>query len=858
MAADEKKDLFFIKTDRFKLYIQGRPYHPLLGKDYNQKASEEESDSAQASLKLDCYKGCELEKAAYFQPKRGLVSVDRAEFGEDGSREISLSPIFFEQQDYELTVKVAEDKRPVEFFHENPNLRNEITPLPDDERVLTGSLNFASDVGYSTLDIKEDDHTLLSLRLEIFPAKLDYQDDYYRLLREVNDEIYNLAFDFLQRTFQPMQLREEDDKRPDRAEFFSILSQVMDKFKKAFHRLKKSPHHRLQKRTRVLPAGRVKNVGRESLQWLRKNPRHYDKDKGRPDKLLNIEKELNYDTFENRYVRWMIERIRERLNIFQEKHRQLYGEDDYVSQRIAEFQREFDYMLEQTFLSRVGKLKRMQSLSLVLQMAPGYREVHKYYLMLKRGLDIKGELYQMSMKELSRLYEYWCFLKLERILREEYELKRQDLVAYEFDGINFRLEKQGKAKVEFENPKTGEIFSLLYNTAQGENVTTGQRPDNILSLSKKGKAHHGQERSEVDYKFIFDAKYRLENSSQTREGSGDKAEQEVTPLGPPADSINTMHRYRDAIIAEHEAEADNWRRPVVGAFVLFPCPEEEKFRENHQFYESISRVNVGAFPFMPGSTELVSEFLQNVVEESFFSGFERNILPQGKRQYVERQEFAQNMLVGSLRGPEQLEFILSNETPTFYHIPCRRIKLYDHNLNYLAVYQSRRQFGENCGIRHYWRIEDVEVRERREIPIGNKNSHEPYYVLKLAEKQKLSEPIKPLGYGLQGTHIYCNYDLFRRAEVLPDLHIKSWQGWRIWLELKRVRDDIKIVGEEEEPPERIHADVEGFETGNITVQLQDGEVSVRNTNKEESSGLSYSLDEFVHNLRGVFKDVKSM
>jgi len=225
------------------------------------------------------------------------------------------------------------------------------------------------------------------------------------------------------------------------------LTKIMKRFRQAFRRLKKSPHHRLQKKTRVLPAARVKDVGRESLKWIRRNPRHFDKDKGRPDKLLNIEKEYSYDTFENRYVRWMIERIKERLNIFQENHRQLYGEDNYLSQRIGELQREFDQMLEQTFLSQVGELKRLQSLSLVLQMAPGYREVHKYYLMLKRGLDIKGELFQMSMKELSRLYEYWCFLKLERILAEEYELKRQDMVAYEYDGINFRLEKRGKARL---------------------------------------------------------------------------------------------------------------------------------------------------------------------------------------------------------------------------------------------------------------------------------------------------------------------------------------------------------------------------------------------------------------------------
>jgi len=122
------------------------------------------------------------------------------------------------------------------------------------------------------------------------------------------------------------------------------------------------------------------------------------------------------------------------------------------------------------------------------------------------------------------------------------------------------------------------------------------------------------------------------------------------------------------------------------------------------------------------------------------------------------------------------------------------------------------------------------------------------------------QPVKPLGYGLQGSHIYCNYDLFRRAEVLPDLHIKSWRGWRIWLEMKRVRDDIIVMEEETGISSIDGKDIEGFVLGEIYVQVQDDQVVVRNNKKEEESGESwenkYKLGEFVHNLRGVFKDIK--
>ncbi len=893
MAGSTKKDLLMLKTDKFKFYMRGKPYHPLLGKSYyedlgadeeSREGSEDNNKKAWASIKAGCYKGCQLQEVTYFHPDRGFINVE--EF-EDNRLEISLPPLFFEEQDYEITIRIHEEGNSFNFFHENPLLRDEVRPLPDDDSVLTGSINFGSDVGYSHLEIREDKkRPLLDLRIEVFPAKLDYRQDYHRLLKEVNDEIYNLAYDFLRRTFQEMRLRDEDEGKPDPSEFFSILEQIMERFRRAFRRLMRSPHHRFQKRTRVLPAGRVKNVSRESLKWIRRNPEHFDRERGRPEKVLNIEKQFSYDTFENRFVRWMIERIKEQLNIFLEKHRQVYGEDKYITGRIKGFERDFDRMLERTFLSQVGKLKQMQSLSLVLQMAPGYREIYKYYLMLKRGLAFKGKIYQLSMKELSRLYEYWCFLKLEKILREEYDLKRQNLVAIGHDGLNVKLERRGRAEAKFENPKTGETFSLQYNTSQGSKITTGQRPDNILELKKEGRARHGKKPGEVKYKFVFDAKYRLEKVETDGEDSEEnEAEFEEKSfeddgkmrggdylLGPPRDSINTMHRYRDAIIAEEQSRIaeetkemngayensggeGRCRRPVVGAFVLFPCPEEKKYKEEHDFYKSISRVNVGAFPFMPGSTKLVRQFLKNIVEESFFSGFERNILPVGKRQYLDRQEFDRNMLVGSLRGPEQLDFILDDNSPTFYHIPCRQIKLHEHNLKYLAVYQSRRQFGENCGIKYYWRIDDIKVKERRKIPAGKSSSAEPYYVINLRDRGVRDKPIKPMGYGLSLSHIYCNYDLFRRAEVLPDLHIKSWRGWRIWLELKRMRDDIKVEMEESGTFIIAGEEIEGFVSGDIYVQVQDDNVVIENYESEDSSQDNYPLDEFVHNLRGVFKEI---
>ncbi|MDE7221347.1 MAG: hypothetical protein K2O45_17320 [Oscillospiraceae bacterium] len=62
-----------------------------------------------------------------------------------------------------------------------------------------------------------------------------------------------------------------------------------------------------------------------------------------------------------------------------------------------------------------------------------------------------------------------------------------------------------------------------------------------------------------------------------------------------------MHRYRDAIVY----------RSVVS-----PC-----------FFKSIDKVNVGGLPFLPSSTSMVTDMLDQLIAGSPASAFERTALP---------------------------------------------------------------------------------------------------------------------------------------------------------------------------------------------------------------------------------------
>src|SRR5690606_15274492 len=135
---------------------------------------------------------------------------------------MAAEPVFFEHQNIEF---VLEKKVPVEltFFHQDPHLRKAVKPLGKGH-ILSGILNFRSEVGLTELEVHYQGQTALTLRLEIFPSKLDYRRDYQQLMHEVNEHVYNLAFDFIRRTYQQTGLREA--QKPSLTEFFAILRQI--------------------------------------------------------------------------------------------------------------------------------------------------------------------------------------------------------------------------------------------------------------------------------------------------------------------------------------------------------------------------------------------------------------------------------------------------------------------------------------------------------------------------------------------------------------------------------------------------------------------------------------------------------
>ena len=419
---------------------------------------------------------------------------------------------------------------------------------------------------------------------------------------------------------------------------------------------------------------------------------------------------------------------------------------------------------------------RQLSITLVLQMAPGYREVYRNYLMLMKGLSIQSDLFRLSMKDLAQLYEYWCFLKIHDLLSRKYELLKQDIIKVNRTGVFVTLDKTQKAKMVYRNPKNGEKFTLYYNTLpRGEQTPTiSQRPDNVLTLKKND--------SDSEYKYIFDAKYRLNPAYE-----GTPYLRDYKTPGPEESDINTMHRYRDAIVYS-EGSGRELERSMFGAYVLFPYHDEEQFQE-HKFYKSIELINIGAFPFLPNSTKLMEAFLDEIIMDSPEKAYERSTRPRGTKDYYQNKMAGRNVLVGSLRGVEQLEDALKYG---FYHVPLENIT--EHTLltqlEYVALYQSVKKFesrGEESGIHWYGRIKDWKVLRRGEIterPPRPGTEEKLYVKFTVEQWMKRETPIVPGGRGIY-TLLYTSKYVFDRAVEIAELKLDTEEDIRQWREQRR-------------------------------------------------------------------------
>jgi hypothetical protein len=226
------------------------------------------------------------------------------------------------------------------------------------------------------------------------------------------------------------------------------------------------------------------------------------------------------------------------------------------------------------------------------------------WIKLQCGYELEDGTMKLEVKDISELYEIWCFIKVKNIVQEILGERATAYTSGHEVTKDFipQLLYGKKSEVEFINDGKVTLVALQYNAEVKkeeqksssaidgtDSLTTKQRPDIVLRLSKEG--------GEIKYTYLFDAKYRIDDTPTSDNNDA-----------PPEDAIDQMHRYRDSIYYTADGvDRDHLRKEIVAGYVLFPgnIPEEALDAEtgNYYYLKSSKKIGIGAFPLRPNKSE---------------------------------------------------------------------------------------------------------------------------------------------------------------------------------------------------------------------------------------------------------------
>ena len=750
------------------------------------------------------------------------------------------APLFFEQMDYIISARSIKGV-PIHFEHVDKYIREAITPVDDDEpNCLSGVINFGNNVGYSNLIFYDDLGNRLLIEIEVFPSKLSYKEDYESIRNDINEMVEAAAIDFIKSTYSLGTISSVRNDVP--AIFFTLISQLFDKFLKAVKVIMKKPNHKLNKEYSIVENHKLRRTDNKTLLWLSKHPDRIKRSEGKNlvKSALGVQKKITYDTVENRLVKFMLITTVKRLS----KFRLIYVSSFKYSEKSADIEviKNIDTMvskinreLDNPIFSEVSKLKSLNTMSLVFQMAPGYRDLYRYFQLIQRGISFTGEVYSFSVKETSVLYEYWCFIKLVNIMKKKYALldKGDEIIKANRKGVVVTLSKNSRSQVRFLDPNTGDRFELIYNPGEYPSDTVKQIPDTVLKLSKKS----GVNGKYLGFQYVFDAKYKVEMNPD------DYYPDKGRNPGPKVADINTMHRYRDAIVAKN---GDLNEKLMFGAYVLFPYPNDEEEYRSHQFYKSIDSVNIGGIPFLPGKTKIVEELLTRLVGESDSSAFERTILPKGIEGRLKKVDWSkEEVLIGSLSSLGQWEECFKKK---YYYVPVSALYENYHQVEYIAIYQSKNLFGKEAGIWYYGEVIEVSIMPRIKINNlgGRTHPNAKCYRFTIKEWKKLSSKIEFERDWVYRPRYSNSFLLHNSKSTFELFNIRSESDYRLVYELRRIQENLRVQDDDKELFVKID--------DSISVYNDDTYIRVYDSGKEKMRRLT---EDFIRSPSMVFECIKN-
>jgi hypothetical protein len=513
-------------------------------------------------------------------------------------------PPLYEETNYVLTVvATSPTQRPI-VRHRDPTLMRGLKRIRGRDDVVTGAINFRSQVGCTMFEVVAG-NTTVEVEVEVFPAKLDYRTDYQDLLREVEGAARALVLEYLRATQRSGTA--DDDTPGQPIDWLLLLRNETADLERALTRIAMNPHRWLSRTTDHQQAERIRRptpLTRRAVQ----------RGHGRGEKIntpsgLTLRSQLpaapsveTLDTAENRWLRTQLDAITRTVAELRSRAAYPGQHDEQPDRRAVAIDNELRALeehlapfLAMSPLTDTTGPVRADFASLTLLGTEGYREAYESILRLRMALRVYGETVDLAVKDISELYEIWCYLAVVRLVAEVLGVRADpaDIFSLDDAGVWVRLRKGTTSSITLPHP-AGRV-RVAYNR-RFRGLTGTQTPDVVIEIIRADMP---------TVILVLDAKYRL-----------DASEEHVSAFGGPSapiDAINQLHRYRDAIVLA--GEHDRLARAVVRGVALFPLGQTASADYgSHRLCESLDVLGVGALPFLPRNQTWVSTWIRSVIE----------------------------------------------------------------------------------------------------------------------------------------------------------------------------------------------------------------------------------------------------
>ena len=551
--------------------------------------------------------------------------------------------------------------------------------IGENDWLMAGPIDFLNEPGIFELTFKyqpigEKERTD-TFAFRVVSPKLDTKKDYNQILDDINREYNEIIFQYLTKTFQNLSRGGRSDND---VVWMSIFKDVVKQYVKSLTFIVNKPHLQQKREIQYSKPERIK-------RWTPRMANQYiERTQSGDSKPIYIRHEIidsTINTRENRFVRYTVDRILKRLEriIISINDTEKKKESQVAKSEISEL---IGYtttlrQLANSSLLRNLRGEPLRSESIVLQKRTGYSQIYRYWIMLHKGIELFEGRNNIGVRPVWELYELWCFLKLRQMIAKILNLSFDNPAQIQETPmvmIEPFSDSTAEHTVVYFLPSGDEVhlkYQHTYNRISGEihTATTENRPDIVLTIRKPDG---------FELTYLYDAKYRV--TDDTRLSRIDENEMnEIHQRGadyPPADAINQMHRYRDAI---YYGEKNNDKygysaKEIIGGYILFPGRGDNESIKQRYYYRSIEEVNIGAFPLLPHFDQrseedtLLYHHLEYILTTSHIYEHVKDSKPQrGLAYHAAEVPHSDDLVLVGYYKSEQLELILKNK---LYYVPA--------------------------------------------------------------------------------------------------------------------------------------------------------------------------------------------